>query len=122
MPQAHDRRSSRRREFVKLKSLLLCFWFACAPTAIAFGQIDCNTSNKLVCHFPVSAQVLAANVVGGYQNGNTPAYNQALNAALKAAGPINESIAAQLPQLPIPSATVGVVSLRRKGHEGGIPF
>jgi hypothetical protein len=120
--EAHDQRSLRRREFVKLKSLLLCISFACAPTVNAFGQLNCNTSNKLVCQFPVSAQVLASNVVGGYQNGNNPAYTEAFNAALKAAGPINESIAAQLTQLPIPSATVGVVSLRRKGHEGGIPF
>ena len=111
----------RGREFVKRKRL---FYIAlvCAPAAIAFGQVNCNTSTKLVCQFPVSAQVLATNAVGGYQNGQNPAYQTAFNAALAAAGPINESIAAQLTQLPVPSATVGVVSLKRKGHEGGVPF
>jgi hypothetical protein len=97
---------------VKAKALLLFVSFACAPAACLFGQVDCTTSTKLVCEFPVSAGALGAFAVGG-------PFTQA---ALKQANPINASIAAQLTQLPIPSATVGVVSLREKGSDVGVPF
>ncbi len=107
-------------EFVKLKRLLLYISMACASAGIAFGQPDCKVSTKLICQFPVSAQDLATNVTGG--NVNSPVYEAAFKSALKAAGAINEAVAAQLTELPVPSATFGVVSLRRKGHEGGVPF
>jgi hypothetical protein len=68
-----------------------------------------------VYQFPVSATLLASNTVGP----NNP---NACAAAQKAAGPINSSIAIQLTQLPVPSATVGVVSLKRKGSDVPIPF
>jgi len=97
---------------VKAKALLLFISFACAPTACMFGQVDCSTSTKLVCEFPVSAGALGTFAVGG----------PFTKAALAQANPINASIAAQLTQLPIPSATVGVVSLREKGSDVGVPF
>jgi hypothetical protein len=93
--------------------MLLFISFACAQSVYSFGQVDCSTSNQLVCQFPVSATTLAK-----YQIGGTAAYQQ----AEKIANPINAAIATQLTQLPVPSATVGVVSLRQKGSEVGVPF
>jgi hypothetical protein len=106
----------RRGEFVKAKALLLFILFACAPTLCMFGQVNCLTSTKLVCQLPVSALTLAYNTVGNASSGTvfTLAEQQAL--------PINQAIATQLTQLPIPSATVGVVSLNKKGSEVGVPF
>ena len=107
-------------KIVKLNRLLLCISIACVSAGFAFGQPDCNVSNKLICQFPVSAQSLTVNVTGGLAN--SAAYKAAFSAALTAASAINESVAAQLTQLPVPSATLGVVSLKRKGREGGEVF
>jgi len=60
----------------------------------------------------VSAEVLGVNTVG------TPFVNEVQTIA----GPINASIAAQLTQLPIPSATVGTVFIRPKGSEVPVSF
>jgi hypothetical protein len=98
---------------VKAKALLLFISFACLPTVYSFGQVDCLTSTKLICEFPASAGALGTISFGG---------KSYINLGEAEANPINASIAAQLTQLPIPSATVGVVSLQQKGSEIGVPF
>ena len=106
----------RGRKFVKAKALLLFVSFACLPTVNAFGQVDCNTSHKLVCQFPFNAQTLAV-----FNAGSSSA--TALDTAAEAVSvPINASIATQLTQLPIPSSTVGVVTLQQKDNPLGVPF
>jgi hypothetical protein len=101
---------------VKAKALLLLVSFACAPTLYSFGQVDCNTSTKLVCQFPFSTQTL-----GVFASGSNSTSALA-SAAENVANPINASIATQLTQLPVPSATVGVVTLQKKGSEFGTAF
>jgi hypothetical protein len=108
----------RKGEFVKAKALLLFFSFAFAPTLYSFGQVNCTNSNKLVCQFPFSTQTLTVFAAG---NNSTSAAALA-QAAEQVANPINASIATQLTQLPIPSATVGVVTLQKKGSEFGTAF
>jgi len=108
----HDLRRLRRGEFVKAKALLLFISFACAPTVYSFGQVDCTTSTKLICEFPVSAEVLGVNTIGA----------PFVNHVQQIAGPINASIAAQLTQLPIPSATVGTVFIQQKGSDVPVAF
>jgi hypothetical protein len=105
---------------VKAKTLLLFISFACAPALNSFGQLNCITSTKLICQFPASGVTLEANTVGS--SSNQASLMAAQSAALAAANPINASIATQLTHLPIPSATVGVVSLRQKGSDVGVPF
>ncbi len=98
---------------MKAKALLLFISFACAPASYSFGQVNCGTaSTKLACEFPVSAQALAFNTVGA---GFIP------NTQVPAAA-IDSSIATQLTQLPVPSASVGVVSLRTKGSDVPTPY
>ncbi len=97
---------------MKAKALLLFILFAGAPTVYSFGQVDCSTSTKLICEFPVSAEILGVHTVG------TPFVNN----VQQIAGPINASIAAQLTQLPIPSATVGTVFIQQKGSDVPVPF
>lgn len=101
---------------MKVKTLLLFVSFACLPAVSSFGQVNCNTSTKLVCQFPFSAQTLGVFAAG---SNSTSALAQAAEAV---ANPINASIATQLTQLPIPSATVGVVTLQKKGSEFGTTF
>jgi hypothetical protein len=101
---------------VKAKALLLFVSFACAPTLYSFGQVVCSSSTKLVCQFPFSTQTL-----GVFATGSNSASALATAAELVAT-PINASIATQLTQLPIPSATVGVVTLQKKGSEFGTAF
>jgi hypothetical protein len=101
---------------VKAKALLLFASFACAPTLHSFGQVVCSSSTKLVCQFPFSAQTL-----GVFASGSSSTSALATAAELVAT-PINASIATQLTQLPIPSATVGVVTLQKKGSEFGTAF
>jgi len=101
---------------VKAKALLLIIAFVCAPAVYSFGQVDCNTSRKLVCEFPFSTQTLGVFAVGSASTSTVS------SAAQSVAKPINASIATQLTQLPIPSATVGVVSIRQKGSDIGVPF
>ena len=101
---------------MKAKTLLLFISFLCLPTVYSFGQVDCNTSTKLVCQFPFSAQTLSVFAAG------TNSATSLAKAAEAVATPINASIATQLTQLPVPSATVGVVSLKQKGSDVGVPF
>jgi hypothetical protein len=101
---------------VKSKALLLFISFACAPAIYSFGQVDCNTSTKLVCQFPFSTQTLGVFASGSNSTSALAA------AAENVANPINASIATQLTQLPIASATVGVVTLQKKGSEFGTAF
>jgi hypothetical protein len=101
---------------VKAKALLLFVSVACAPAVYSFGQVNCDTSTKLVCQFPFNAQTLGVFAAG------TNSTTALATAAESVATPINASIATQLTQLPIPSATVGVVSLRQKGSDVGVPF
>lgn len=103
---------------MKAKALLLFISLACAPTLYSFGQVNCNTSTKLVCQFPFSTETLTI-FAAGSNNTNLKALS---NAAQAVANPINASIATQLTQLPIPSATVGVVTLQKKGSEFGTAF
>ena len=101
---------------MKAKTLLLFVSFACLPTVYSFGQVVCSSSTKLVCQFPFSTQTL-----GVFASGSNSASALATAAELVAT-PINASIATQLTQLPIPSATVGVVTLQKKGSEFGTAF
>ena len=103
---------------MKAKVLLLFISFACASAAYSFGQIDCATSKKLVCEFPVSATTLAANTIGNASG----SFGTVFGLAETATRPFDASIATQLTQLPIPSATIGVVSLRNKGSDVPVPF
>jgi hypothetical protein len=105
-----------RGEFVKAKTLLLFISFVSLPATYCFGQVDCNTSTQLVCQFPFSAQTLGVFAAG------TKSTSALATSAEAVATPINASIATQLTQLPIPSATVGVVSLKQKGSDVGVPF
>lgn len=107
----------RKGEPVKARTLLLVAALACAPAHYLFGQIDCTNSNKLVCVYPVSGSLLSQ-----YTFGNIAEFSAAKQAAFDAAVPINAAIAAQLTQLPVPSATVGVISLKKKGSEVPVPF
>src|SRR5256885_3471222 len=100
----------RKGESVKAKTLLLVVALACVPAHYSFGQVDCANSKKLVCAYPVSGALLSR-----YTFGNISSAQSAYQAALDAAVPINAAIAAQLTQLPVPSATVGVISLKKKG-------
>jgi len=100
---------------VKAKVFLLSIWFAFVPASLSFGQTSpCVGSNKLVCEFPVSGSILSEATFGP----GTEAVTQALDAAV----PINAAIAAQLTQLPVPSATVGVISIKKKGSDVPVPF
>ena len=103
---------------MKARASLPIFLFVCAPAAYLFGQVDCTTSTKLACEFPDSARTLAEDTIG-VAKGSEQAV---LSAAVLASGPFNASIAAQLTQLPIPSATVGTVYLKQKGQDAPIPY
>ncbi len=100
---------------MKARALFLVASFVCAPPACLFGQIDCSanspTGTKLICELPVTATNLVP--AGG------PA---ALTAAQAAASSINASIGTQLTQLPVPSASVGTVTLQKKGSDSGVPW
>jgi hypothetical protein len=96
---------------VNSKALFVAIVMAAAPLA-SVAQVNCDISTKLVCEFPVSAETLSAQTFGA----------GAKAAALNTAVPINAAIAAQLTQLPVPSATVGVVSLRNAGSEVPTPW
>ena len=101
---------------MKAKSLLLFVSIACGPMVCAFGQVNCLTSNKLVCELPVSSSTVAASVIGS---------GVALlptSAAAIIAGGINSSIGTQLTQLAIPSASVGIVTLQQAGNPFGVPY
>jgi hypothetical protein len=103
---------------MKVKALMLLFSSICAPAICAYGQVgfNCATSKKLVCELPTSAAVVAASTV-------SPAiYTNAVTAATSVSTAINSSIGTQLTQLPIPSGSVGVVSLLKQGNPLGVPY
>ncbi len=97
---------------MKITFVLLSIVLLLATRASLAQSTFCDTSTKLVCEFPVSGDSLSKATFG----------NAAIAPAITAATPINAAVAAQLTQLPIPSATVGIVSLRRKGSEVPAPF
>ena len=103
---------------MKAKTLLLFISFVSAPAAYSFGQVDCSTSTKLVCQYPVSATILATTTFGP----NSSEVAVARGPSLTTASTINSAIAAQLTQLPIPSASIGIVTLKEKGSDVGVPF
>lgn len=107
-------RSKSRGEIVKTKTLFILIACALFPGA-ALAQLDCSqtsNTNKLVCAFPISAATLSQYTFG----------TASIKPALQAAPPINTAAAVQLTQLPIPNATVGLVSLRRKGSDIPVPY
>jgi hypothetical protein len=114
-------RPARRRESVIAHSGLLLLLVVCMGAPRLSAQVNCSTSKELICEFPVSAASLASVTVGAGQ-GNSGANPVASLAATNIAFPINEAFATQLTQLPVPSASVGVVSLRQPGSEVGVPF
>ena len=100
---------------MKPRILMLVVALVCMPALCSFGQPDCissSASQKLVCTYPISGATLSQ-----YTFGNVQSAQNALNAAIAAAVPINAAIAAQLTQLPVPSASVGTIHLRKKGTE-----
>jgi hypothetical protein len=99
---------------VKAKALFLCISLAIVPGRLLFGQVDCLASKKLVCQFPFSGSLLAQETFG---KGTQP-----VSAAINAALPINAAVAAQLTQLPVPSAAVGIIQIKRKGSDVPVPF
>ncbi len=106
---------------MKTKAVVLLVSSILAPAIYAHGQIDCTTSTKLVCELPTSAAVLAASVVS--QKGQTSAAQAAAIASAQSVSrAVNSSIGTQLTQLPIPSGSVGVVSLQQKDNPLGVPY
>jgi len=79
----------------------------------AMGQINCNSGSasvKLVCEFPFATGVLSnANALGGT--------NSAASGAVKLATTLNVAIATQASQLPLATASAGVVLV----YHGGVP-
>lgn len=114
-------RHARRRGAFAGQSGLLLILAVCAGAPLLSAQVNCTASKELICEFPVSAASLASVTVGAGQ-GNSGTNPGATAAATNIAFPINEAFAAQLTQLPVPSASVGVVSLRQPGSEVGVPF
>ena len=100
---------------MKAKTLLLFVPFVFGPAICAVGQVNCTTSNKLVCELPTTSTTVAAAAIGAAQAQSNP-----IIVALSAS--INSSIGTQLTQLPIPSASVGTVSLQQAGNPFGVPF
>ena len=83
-----------------LQLLLMAF----LSTAGAIGQIDCANSNKLVCQIPFSTGVYS-------KNGATSAQQ----ATQLIATAFNSAIATQVSQLPLASASSGVVVIYKAG-------
>jgi hypothetical protein len=81
-----------------LQLALLC----CISSVAAMGQIDCSTSNKLVCQIPFSTGALNKN-------------GSAVAGANSVAAGFNSSIATQVSQLPLASSSSGTVVLYRAG-------
>lgn len=107
---------------MKTKAWQLLIAIVFLPAAGSVAQTNfCATSNKLVCAFPASGNVLAQQTLGFLPNGS-PAFQAASNAAFTTALSINSAVAAQLTQLPIPSATVGVISIKKRGSDVPVPF
>lgn len=106
-------------KLVKAKTLSLFILFACTPAASLLGQVNCTQSSKLACEFPISALTLGQDTVGNATGQSLGAATIAINGAANA---INGSIATQLTQLPVPSATVGTVTVKSKDNPLGVAF
>ena len=100
--------------------LLISFSLASALSSLAQTNVcvSSNISNKLICLVPDSGTILTNLTFGA--TGQNAAAEQ--NAAFGAATSINAAVAAQLAQLPIPSATVGALQIKRKGSDVPLPF
>lgn len=106
---------------MKARALVLLVSSICAPTIYAHGQITCTTDTQnLACVLPTSAAVLAASAVA--QTQSQAAQDAAIAAARKVSNAVNSSIGTQLTQLPIPSGSVGVVSIQKAGYPLGVPY
>jgi hypothetical protein len=94
----------------RIVELLLIATFA---SSAALGQINCSSgpaAQKLVCEFPFATGVLTTDsALGGSATGS--------NTALQLATGINISIATQVSQLPLASASAGTVVL----YHAGVP-
>ena len=132
-------RGLRRSETVKAKILLLCAGFAITPLLSA--QVNCSNYVKLqtnsvlaqlkvnqgplVCQFPFNANALAQTYFGG--NGVTSAAQLGIFTGLSQSfasvtAPLNASIASQLSQLPMPSASAGTIQFKLPGSDVPQPF
>ena len=87
-------------------------------SATSFAQINCPTANPavatrlpLVCALPITAGSVASGATGAAQTQISTISNA-----------INASIATQLTQLPIPSATSGTVRILEKDNPAGVPY
>jgi len=87
---------------------------ATISSAGAMGQINCSNGpavRKLVCEFPFSTGVLTNDsALGGTTSGSTGSQT-----AVQVATGINISIATQVSQLPLASASAGTVVLYKEG-------
>ncbi len=115
----HDSALSRKGDSVKKKALQLSIslWFGLAAGLFAQTNL-CTNSNKLICLVPFSGTNLTLATFG--TSGQSAAAEAA--ATFGAAASINAAVAAQLTQLPVPSATVGVIQIKRKGSDVPLPF
>jgi hypothetical protein len=107
--------------FMNTKAVALLVSSILAPAIYAHGQIDCTTSTKLVCELPTSSAVLAASVVS-QKSQTSAAQAAAIASAQTVSRAVNSSIGTQLTQIPIPSGSVGVVSLQQKDNPLGVPY
>jgi len=90
-------------------------YFGPCATALTSGTTN---QGKLICQFPFSGTLLAQLTFGS----SGPVFNAEAAAAFKAATSINAAVAAQLTQLPVPSATIGVIQIRKAGSDIPAPF
>lgn len=100
---------------MKARNLAIFISLVYGSAVSGFGQVNCLVSNKLVCEVPTTATTVAAAAIGA-QNAQNNSTIQSLSAA------VNSSIGTQLTQLPVPSASVGTVSLQASGNPFGVPF
>ena len=112
---AQDSRLGRKGDSVRARTLAVFISLVCGPAVYSFGQVNCLTSNKLVCELPTTGATVAAAAIGANLAQSNPTI-QNVSAA------INSSIGTQLTQLPVPSASVGTVSLQAAGNPFGVPF
>lgn len=104
---------------MKTKALYLLISLSLGSSASGFAQSNyCTASQKLICQFPVSGSLLSQLTFG--QTG--PVATAAVNAAFSAATSVNAAVAAQLTQLPVPSAAIGIIQIRKKDGEVPTPF
>ena len=103
---------------MKARTLLLFVSVIGVHTVLAHGQVACATSQKLVCELPATSTTVSASLLGLGTGAQTASQAQSEIVS----GAINSSIATQLTELPIPSASVGTVSIQKAGNPFGVPF